>query len=87
MASFNTWLTRKNVCFFLKLGEIIGNMATFALLAKPAIVNIPVSMATPTCKRHVKFLFHRLFMTIQTAGFQVGAIKLVLGAAIMVKVP
>ena len=84
---FNTRLTRENFRISLELGEVIGNVAAFTLLAESAIMDIPVGMATITRKRHVKFLFHRRLVAIQTAGFQVGAIKLVLGATIVVIVP
>ena len=84
---FNTRLTRENFRISLELGEVIGNVAAFTLLAESAIMDIPVGMATITRKRHVKFLFHGRLVAIQTAGFQVGAIKFVLGAPIMIKVP
>lgn len=87
MKSFATQLTRKNFRISLELGEVIGNVAAFTLLAESAIMDIPVGMATTTRKRHVKFLFHRRLVAIQATGFQVSAIKFVLSAPIMIEVP
>lgn len=86
-AVFQRLLARNTGGTWLELDKVFGNVATFALLAKTTIVNVFIAMAAPARKRHVKCLFHWCPMAIQATGFQVGAIKLVLGAAIMVKIP
>ena len=83
----NPLLTRKTGDPWLKLGKVFGNVAAFAHLTKAAIVNIFIAMTSHTRKRCIKRLFHRCPMALQTASFHVSTIELVLGAAIMVKIP
>lgn len=86
-AKVSALLTRKTSRTRLQFSEVIRNVTTFAHLAKSAIVNIFIGMATHAGKRHAKCLLHRLPVAIQTANFQMGTIQLVFGAAIMIKVP